>query len=342
MSRQYYRPLTCTILLSFALHLTFWGSLSWVGEKASLNKGLRKTTKKEIEITLLEPSLKSAKQTQIVEQHPSVSKEKPKEAKYLSAENQKVEKETRARKHGAFNNEAGQNRPTVQNQKPISRTLPQTKTKLSKTSKKKPEPPTRKVAQKKMPPTNQKTPKISKQGDLAILKNLIPKANLNPQKSWQEDSHPVKRPSSQQQVQTSQQQGRPGRESASQDYLKDKPKGMQTLLNTHEFVYYSYYQRIRKKIQNFWEPSIKQALTNILAQGRSIASAQDRITKIVVVLDNKGHLVNIQVLSESGLHDLDDAAIEAFRSAEPFPNPPKGLAEKDDHIRIRWDFVLEV
>ena len=35
------------------------------------------------------------------------------------------------------------------------------------------------------------------------------------------------------------------------------------------------------------------------------------------------------------------AAIEAFKEAAPFPNPPAGIVESDGTIKIRWDFVLE-
>jgi protein TonB len=82
-------------------------------------------------------------------------------------------------------------------------------------------------------------------------------------------------------------------------------------------------------------------MTNLFQQGRSIASARDRITKLLIVLNPAGTLVNVQVLSDSGVRDLDDAAIEAFRAAAPFPNPPKGIIETDGTVKIRWDFVLE-
>ena len=41
------------------------------------------------------------------------------------------------------------------------------------------------------------------------------------------------------------------------------------------------------------------------------------------------------------MRELDDAAVEAFRQAAPFPNPPKGLIETDGTIKIRWNFVVE-
>jgi TonB family protein len=117
---------------------------------------------------------------------------------------------------------------------------------------------------------------------------------------------------------------------------------LQTMLNTREFVYYSYYNRIKDKLRQYWEPKIKEKMERVLRQGRSLASLeQERITKCVILLDANGKLVRVQVIGASGLVDLDQAAVEAFQSAAPFPNPPKGIVEKDGYIRIRWDFVLE-
>jgi protein TonB len=77
-------------------------------------------------------------------------------------------------------------------------------------------------------------------------------------------------------------------------------------------------------------------------EGRSPASVEsDRITKLMIVLNSAGTLVKVQVLRDSGVSDLDDAAIEAFRAAAPFPNPPKGIIESDGTVKIRWDFVIE-
>ena len=45
--------------------------------------------------------------------------------------------------------------------------------------------------------------------------------------------------------------------------LKDVDEGPQTILNTREFVYYSYYSRIKSKLQQFWEPKIKEKMTHI-------------------------------------------------------------------------------
>jgi protein TonB len=123
--------------------------------------------------------------------------------------------------------------------------------------------------------------------------------------------------------------------------LKDIDQGIETLLNTREFKYYTYYNRIRKQLSQFWEPKVREKVNIMFQQGRKVASAQDRITKLLIVLNSRGTLVNVKVISDSGVRDLDDAAVEAFRAAAPFPNPPKGIIETDGTVKIRWDFVLE-
>lgn len=132
-----------------------------------------------------------------------------------------------------------------------------------------------------------------------------------------------------------------GKNSQTSDHLTDVNKGLQTLLSTREFVYYSYYQRIREKIRQQWEPRIREKVKKVFSSGRTIASSRDRVTQVIIILDESGGLENVQVIGESGVSDLDEAAIDAFRAAEPFPNPPNGIVESDGKIRIRWDFILE-
>jgi protein TonB len=129
--------------------------------------------------------------------------------------------------------------------------------------------------------------------------------------------------------------------SQTQDYLKDEKEGNETLLSTREFVYFSYYQRIREQLNQHWESQIKQKVLNIFRSGRRIASKEDIITKVLITLNAQGTLIKVQVVNESGIRDLDDAAIEAFRAAAPFPNPPRGIVDSDGNIKIRWDFVIE-
>ncbi len=129
--------------------------------------------------------------------------------------------------------------------------------------------------------------------------------------------------------------------SQTDDYLKRLALGDRTLLKTREFVYYSYYSRIKKKLGQSWKPRLKIKIMGVLGKGRKIASMNDRITRLVITLNRSGELTGVQVKSSSGLNELDDAAIEAFWEASPFPNPPTGLVNELGEVKINWDFVLE-
>jgi protein TonB len=129
--------------------------------------------------------------------------------------------------------------------------------------------------------------------------------------------------------------------SQSLDYIKDLDPGLETLLSTKEFVYYTYYARIRRQLNQYWGPKVREKLTKLYRQGRSIASADDKVTKLLISLDRQGNLVKVQIIGNSGVHDLDEAAVESFRAAAPFPNPPGGMVDPDGQIKIRWDFILE-
>jgi protein TonB len=170
---------------------------------------------------------------------------------------------------------------------------------------------------------NGKARKALARGELPKLQDLIPKFSINPGQEGPNSKHV-------------------GNPSQTDDYMKDVKTGLQTLLSTREFVYYAYYNRIKEALRQHWEPDVQERVKIIYRQGRSIASAKDRVTQVLVTLDSKGELIKVEVIGQSGVDDLDNAAIQAFREASPFPNPPKGMIESDGTVKIRWDFVLEV
>ena len=142
--------------------------------------------------------------------------------------------------------------------------------------------------------------------------------------------------------QTAEQGNDRGIASTSTDKLEQVEQSLKTQLNTREYKYYGYYQRIKNQLNSFWQPEVKQKVSRLMTQGRTIASdSNNKVTKLIIVLNDAGTLVKVQVIGESGVRDLDEAAIEAFRQAAPFPNPPKGMVENDGTIKIRWDFVVE-
>jgi protein TonB len=282
------KPVAIFLILSVFAHLCLWVSLNLTSVAPSAPQ-----IAENVEVNYISPeqAQQLTKLSQIVEQKNRVNDEIDKAAKYLSAFDQKVIRETKAAHSGRFNNTPAGG-ASSQGMKQARDVKKQTK----------------KIAQAK--------------GELPSLKDLSPKFSPSPGPPEQ-----VVRA--------------PGQSTQTDDYLKDVKNGLQTMLSTREFVYYSYYSRIKEQISQYWEPNVREKVKIVYRQGRNIASAHDRVTQLMITLDKNGGLIKVEVITASGVHDLDDAAIEAFRSAAPFPNPPKGIVEHDGTIKIRWDFILE-
>lgn len=125
-----------------------------------------------------------------------------------------------------------------------------------------------------------------------------------------------------------------------QDYVKGIKQSSQTSLNTREYVFYGYFTRIRERLDRAWVPILRKQLVKYHYSGRSLASNTDHSTQLIVVLNQKGEVTRVQITSESGSRDLDEAAIRAFNAAGPFPNPPKGMIDQNGEIEIPWEFIL--
>lgn len=132
----------------------------------------------------------------------------------------------------------------------------------------------------------------------------------------------------------------PGQVAATSDHLKKLPNGAETMLNTREFAYFTFYQRVRQQLEQFWEPGLKNKIRKMFDRGRQIAADQEHATKLLVVIDSEGVIRRVMVQNTSGYSDLDDAAVDAFNKAGPFPNPPRGMMEKDGLVRVEWEFIL--
>lgn len=242
----------------------------------------------------------------IVEQTESINEELNESAKYLAAKNQKVEKETKALQRGQFVNGGLK----AQIQKATG---------------------AKQAAKEQTPSTN-----------VPLAKSLFEKYDPSQVALRQAATAPAQMGDNGQAPQA-QMAGTQNQPSQNDDYLKDVDPGLQTLLNTREFKYHSYYSRIRRQLEFHWEGQVRSQLTKYFKTNRRPASLnEDKITTVILELNSAGLLVKLNLMTSSGLQELDSAAIEALRAAAPFPNPPQGLIEEDGTVKIRWDFVLEV
>jgi TonB family protein len=65
---------------------------------------------------------------------------------------------------------------------------------------------------------------------------------------------------------------------------------------------------------------------------------KDRTTILLVTLNPQGGVTEIKVSRTSGLDFLDQTAIDAFEKAQPFVNPPPGLANARGEITFTFGF----
>jgi TonB family protein len=292
------------LLFSFSFHIFLSATIVLVPY-------LKKEKIEQIEIVLLEPTpvpevalakkmteQKQPLQVVQMDENQSNNEIDPK-AKYLSAKNNTVKKETVAKNIGQFKNAVAQKPAAKQNEekeveKQISQNKPESKSKLFNTG---------------------------FDAYASLSKNDTVKKMAQKEHSFQNGS--------------SAQQA-----SSTNDHLENTEPSLMTQLNTREYKYYGYHKRIRTQLDQWYESKLRDQMKKILSQGRTIASEDNKRTQLLIILNPQGNLVRIQVMGASGVRELDDAAVEAFKKAAPFPNPPKGMIDPDGTIKVRWDFVL--
>lgn len=131
-----------------------------------------------------------------------------------------------------------------------------------------------------------------------------------------------------------------GQVSSTNDHIEDIPLGDMTNLNTVEYKYYGFYHRIRQKLEQFWGRSIQEKAAQLAQRGSRVPASEELITALQITLDHQGEVIAIKVVGTSGVKELDDAAIESFNDAGPFPNPPRELVV-DGKVTLEWGFVVK-
>jgi protein TonB len=124
------------------------------------------------------------------------------------------------------------------------------------------------------------------------------------------------------------------------DYIEEIPLGDFTSLNTVENKYYGFYFRIKQRLEQHWGRTLRKKAEKLFKSGRRMPASENKITSLKVILDDTGNIVDVIVKGTSGVTELDDAAVESFNQAGPFPNPPKGMI-KNGHAQIEWGFVVK-
>ena len=125
----------------------------------------------------------------------------------------------------------------------------------------------------------------------------------------------------------------------SMDYLKDLDDGDSTALNAKKYKFASFFNRLKTAVAQQWNP------TAVYVQhdpSGNVYGVKDRVTVVRVTIKPDGGLVASNIVQSSGIGFLDDEAIDAFKKAQPFANPPAGLIGTDGQIQFTFGFVFEL
>jgi len=130
-------------------------------------------------------------------------------------------------------------------------------------------------------------------------------------------------------------------ESTNYDYLPGVASGDDTILNTAEFVYFSFYKRVEDAVVYLWNKYVTDFIST-RPDVRENLGKKDYITEVEAVLDKEGNFIKMSIVRSSGVAGIDEAPGKAFVEASPFENPPNGMIAEDGFIRMRWRFIVSV
>lgn len=116
--------------------------------------------------------------------------------------------------------------------------------------------------------------------------------------------------------------------------------GSFTALNTDQYLYYSFYARIEEQIRYRWESRVMAAIQRFDNITMMNTGNRNWVTQVEFLLDREGFLKSALVMKESGVKIFDMAAINAFREARVFPNPPPEMVKEDGFIHIKYSFSV--
>jgi TonB family protein len=124
---------------------------------------------------------------------------------------------------------------------------------------------------------------------------------------------------------------------APNDYLGRVPAGDRTSLNTREFKYALFFNRLKQKVGQAWHPhdAILRSEAAPSIWSRSMATVVD------VALSDTGRVAKIVVVQSSGFDFLDDESLAAFRRAAPFESPPAELLDPSRQVRFHYTFHID-
>lgn len=112
----------------------------------------------------------------------------------------------------------------------------------------------------------------------------------------------------------------------------------QTILNTNEYVYSTFYNRMRESIAVYWEPKVREVMENRFSN----LTPGIYKTETKIFISRSGEILDVEVEQSSGVNKLDDIATSSVREAHAFLNPPTQLFELDSRAGLDFGFYVHI
>lgn len=122
-------------------------------------------------------------------------------------------------------------------------------------------------------------------------------------------------------------------------YRSGVEEGDATHLDVAQFRFATFINRVSNEIEQEWRPRVRAAVRDRDPDG-SMFFYKDRTVAVEVRLDPGGHVAGLYVRESSNVEFFDRIAIDSIRAAQPFPNPPRGLFEREEGAGLLWTFTL--
>jgi TonB family protein len=129
-------------------------------------------------------------------------------------------------------------------------------------------------------------------------------------------------------------------ESTSGNDIPGVQSGSFTALNTDQFTYYSFFERVNNAIRFRWISGVRRFAQSVSPTVINRLAKVPAPTLLRVLLDKEGMVVAVDVLASSGAKELDAAAVEAFYQASPLNHPPAGMIGEDRMVHLTYSFKV--
>jgi len=127
-------------------------------------------------------------------------------------------------------------------------------------------------------------------------------------------------------------------------HIPNVDKASITAIDTDQGLlkYYAFYMRLHDQLYPRWSKNIEYVIRMLKAKEYNYLTLRPRVTTLEVILNSKGEYLGHIVVKSSSNKMIDFAAIDAFKQAAPFINPPKDMIEDDGNIYLPFNLRLEL